>query len=271
MSNLVQRTITGVIFLVLVIGAIALDKLSFFILFELITIGAMYEFYTLAEKKKYKPLKVYGIIVGAVIFAVNYFFVIDIIGSEVFLLIIPLIISIFIIELYRKSEHVFVNVGFTILGILYIAVPLSFASYIVISKGTSDYNFHLLLGFLFLTWAYDTLAYVFGISFGKHRLFERISPKKSWEGFIGGTLSSIGIAYVISIFYTELSFFQWAILSVLISVVGTYGDLVESSFKRNIDEKDSGSILPGHGGLLDRFDAVLFTLPLFYVYLQLIH
>ncbi|MBI9054174.1 MAG: phosphatidate cytidylyltransferase [Bacteroidales bacterium] len=266
MSNLVQRTITGIVFLALVVGAIFYNKISFFILFELIVIGAMYEFYTLVEKKKYKPLKIYGIIIGAIVFAANYFFVTGLVNSNIFLAIIPVIISVFIIELYRKSEQVFVNVGFTFLGVIYIAVPFSFANYIVFSDNV--YNAHLLLGFLFLMWSYDTLAYVFGVSFGKHRLFERISPKKSWEGFIGGTVSSLGMAYVISLIFPELSFLSWAFVSVIVSVFGTYGDLVESVFKRNIDEKDSGSILPGHGGILDRFDAVLFTLPLFYLYLH---
>lgn len=269
MSNLVQRTITGIIFLVVVIGAIALSKVSFFILFELIIVGAMYEFYALAEKKKFKPQKIYGIVIGTIVFAANYFFAQNLIGAKVLLGIIPLIISVFIIELYRKSEYVFVNIGFTLLGILYIAVPFSFANYVVHTNDIS-YSSQLLLGFFFLTWSFDTLAYVFGVSFGKHRLFERISPKKSWEGFIGGLISSIGVAYVISLFFTELDFIHWAVLSVLISVFGTYGDLVESSYKRNIDEKDSGSILPGHGGVLDRFDAVVFTLPLFYLYLQFI-
>jgi len=269
LNNLVKRAITGIIFLVVVVGSIVLGEISFFILFELIIIAAMYEFYTLAEKKRNNPLKIYGIIIGAIVFAANYFFANGLIGAKIFLAIIPLIMGVFITELYRKSEHGFVNIGFTLLGVLYIAVPFSFANYIVFSEKI-NYNSYLLLGFFFLTWGYDTLAYIFGVSFGKHRLFERISPKKSWEGFVGGAISNIGVACIISIFCTELSFLQWAILSVLISVFGTYGDLVESSFKRNIDEKDSGSLLPGHGGLLDRFDAVLFTLPLFYIYLQLI-
>lgn len=269
MNNLVQRTITGIIFLVIVVGAIAIGGVTFFILFELIIIGAMYEFYTLAEKKKFNPLKIYGIVIGTLVFAANYFFANKWIGSEAFLILIPIIISVFIIELYRKSEYVFVNIAFTLLGVLYVAVPFSFANYIVYTDEI-NYTSHLLLGFFFLTWSFDTLAYVFGVSFGKHRLFERISPKKSWEGFIGGTVSGIAVAYVISIFFTELNFINWAVLSILISIFGTYGDLVESSFKRNIDEKDSGSILPGHGGILDRFDAVFFTLPLFYLYLQFI-
>lgn len=226
----------------------------------------MYEFYSLAQKKKYNPQKIYGIIIGASVFAANYFFVNDYVDFTIFLGIIPVFIGIFIVELYRKSEQVFVNIGFTLLGVIYIAVPFSFANYVVIID--SVYSSHLLLGFLLLMWSYDTLAYVFGVSFGKHRLFERVSPKKSWEGFIGGTLSSLGIAYVISLLFPELPFLHWAIVSLMISIFGTYGDLVESSFKRNIEEKDSGSILPGHGGVLDRFDAVIFTLPLFYLYLQ---
>ena len=269
MSNIVVRTITGIIFLVVVIGSIVFSKYSFFLLFELIILGSMYEFYTLAKKKGFNPQKAYGMIIGAIVFAANYLFANSIVDSRIFLGIIPIIISIFIIELYRKSDDAFVDIGFTLLGVIYIAVPLSLSNYITISE-THGYNWQLLLGFFFLTWSFDTLAYVFGISFGKHRLFERISPKKSWEGFIGGTISTLGIAYVISIFYTELSFIQWASASIISAIFGTVGDLVESSFKRNIDEKDSGSILPGHGGVLDRFDAVLFTLPLFYLYLQII-
>lgn len=268
MSNIVVRTITGIIFLVVVIGSIVFSEYSFFLLFELIILGSMYEFYTLAKKKGFNPQKTYGMIIGAIVFAANYLFVNSIVDSKVFLGIIPVIISIFIIELYRKSDYAFVDIGFTLLGVIYIAVPLSLSNYITISD--KGYSWQLLLGFFFLTWSFDTLAYVFGISFGKHRLFERISPKKSWEGFIGGAISTLGVAYVISIFYTELSFIQWAIGSIIIAIFGTFGDLVESSFKRNIDEKDSGSILPGHGGVLDRFDAVLFTLPLFYLYLQII-
>jgi len=269
LSNLVVRTITGIIFLVVVVGSIILSEYSFFLLFELIILGAMYEFYTLAQKKGFKPQRTFGMVIGAFIFASTYLYVNNYIDSKLFLFFIPLIIGTFIVELYRKSEYVFVDIGFTVLGILYIAVPLSFSNLIVFSED-QNYNWQLLLGFFFLVWSFDTLAYVFGVSFGKHRLFERISPKKSWEGFIGGTISSIGIAYIISIFLVDLSFMQWAVLSILISVFGTYGDLVESSFKRNIDEKDSGSLLPGHGGVLDRFDAVFFTLPLFYLYLQFV-
>jgi len=269
LSNLVQRTITGVIFLILVIFAIAFSKISFLILFLLILIGSMYEFYTLSKKDDISPLKIYGIVVGAILFTANFLFANNLMSAKCFLPVIPLVIGVFIIELYRKADQPFTNIGFTILGLLYIAVPLSLANYIVIDNQLA-YNPNLLLGFFFLMWSYDTLAYVFGISFGKHRLFERISPKKSWEGFIGGTLSSLIIAYIVSLLFNELRFIDWAVVAIIISVAGTFGDLVESSFKRSVDEKDSGKILPGHGGVLDRFDAVFIALPMFYVYLQLV-
>lgn len=269
MNNLIQRTITGIIFLVLVISAIAFHKISFLALFLFIQIGSMYELYTLSKKDEISPLKIYGIIVGSAIFIANYLFVNNIMSAKCFLPLIPLIMAVFVIELYRKSDQPFTNIGFTLLGLLYIAGSLSFANYIVIDE-YQNYNPHLLLGFFFLMWSYDTLAYVFGISFGKRRLFERISPKKSWEGFIGGTISSIGIAYIVSLLFTELSFFNWAIVALIVSIAGTFGDLVESAFKRSIDEKDSGKILPGHGGILDRFDAVFLALPLFYVYLEIL-
>jgi len=269
LNNLIQRTITGIIFLTLVIGAIVFHQISFFILFELIIICSMYEFYSLAEKENYKPQKFYGIFIGAIGFAATFFYVNQYIGVKVFLPLIILTAGIFIFELYRRSEHMLADVGFTLLGIIYIALPLSLSNYIVIENG--DYHWKLLLGFFILTWTFDTFAYISGVSFGKHRLFERISPKKSWEGFFGGLIFTTIASYPVSLIFSELNLMQWAITAIIVSVVGTYGDLVESSIKRSHDKKDSGSMLPGHGGMLDRFDAILFSLPVFYIFLQLFY
>lgn len=268
MNNLVQRTITGIIFLILVTGAIIFHSLSFLMLFTLIIIGSMYEFYSLSEEKNYKPQKIFGIILGVLFFIANFIYANHYFDFKIFLPLILLIPSVFVVELYRNSDHVFVNIGFTLLGIIYIALPLSLANYIVLSG--NDYNGELLMGFFILTWSFDTLAFIFGVSFGKHWLFERISPKKSWEGFIGGIIFTIVIAYPLSLILTDLNYVQWAIAAIFVSVAGTYGDLVESAFKRNNNKKDSGNILPGHGGFLDRFDAVLFSLPVFYFFLQII-
>ena len=120
-----------------------------------------------------------------------------------------------------------------------------------------------------MLWANDTGAYLIGTAIGKHRLFERISPKKSWEGSIGGFIISMIAAFLFSIFYTKLNIYEWFIFAALISVSGTYGDLTESILKRKIGVKDSGNILPGHGGLLDRFDSSLFAAPVIYSYLIL--
>ncbi len=270
MNNLVQRTITGIIFLVLVVGAVIFHKLSFFLLFALIIAGSMYEFYSLAERKSYKPQKIFGVILGILFFTANFIYANNYFGVKIFLPLILLLITVYIVELYRKSDQVFVNIGFTLLGIIYIALPLSLANYIVLEDAV-NYNWQLLLGFFIITWSFDTFAYIFGVSLGKHRLFERISPKKSWEGFIGGVIFTIIIAYPVSLLFSELNFVHWAIVAILVSVAGTYGDLVESAFKRNINRKDSGNIMPGHGGFLDRFDAILFSLPAFYVFLQIIN
>ncbi|MEE4196316.1 MAG: phosphatidate cytidylyltransferase [Bacteroidales bacterium] len=269
MNNLIQRTITGIVFLVLVIGALIFHKITFFILFELIIICSMLEFYSFAEKENYTPQKIPGIFIGVMLFAANFLYANQTFGLKIFLPIILFIAGIFILELYRKSDQVLADIGFTLLGVIYIALPLSFANYMVFSDGI--YHWQILLGFFLLTWLFDTMAYIFGISFGKHRLFERISPKKSWEGFIGGLVFSLIAAYPLSLLFSDLSLWQWAILAIIVPVAGTYGDLIESSFKRNHDKKDSGTMLPGHGGVLDRFDAIFLSLPVFYVFLQIIH
>jgi len=133
-----------------------------------------------------------------------------------------------------------------------------------------QYSFHYPLAFLMMLWSSDTGAYIFGVKFGKHRLFERHSPKKSWEGFIGGLICSALTAYVLSLYFTELSLFHWLIVASIITVTGTLGDLSESMLKRSLSTKDSGTFLPGHGGFLDRFDGLLIAAPLVYFYLHLI-
>jgi phosphatidate cytidylyltransferase len=121
-----------------------------------------------------------------------------------------------------------------------------------------------------MLWANDTGAYIFGVKFGKKRLFERHSPKKSWEGFFGGVATSIAVAYILAQYFTSYSLLNWVTMATLISCFGTMGDLVESMFKRSIEIKDSGKILPGHGGLLDRFDGLLLSAPVVFVYIYLI-
>jgi len=131
------------------------------------------------------------------------------------------------------------------------------------------YNYEIILGSLLILWASDTGAYAAGTLFGKHRLFERISPKKSWEGFWGGAALATAMTYGLSLFFTTLSVTDWIVIDVIIVIGGTYGDLVESLLKRSIEIKDSGDSLPGHGGFLDRFDGLLISAPFIVAYLEI--
>jgi len=272
-SNLLQRTLTGAIFVIAVIGSILIDYMLFAGVFVVFTVAGLWEFYSLQEKNYIRPLKIHGIITGLCIFLITVFKnaeLIDIDHAEKYYFVIFLyILILFIIELYRKSEKAFQNISVCITGLIYIAIPLSILislPHIVTHENSFDKV--ILIGFFLLLWTYDTFAYLTGIWLGKHRLFERISPKKSWEGLIGGAVFCIGLAILLSLNYSSLTTQQWIITAILIIIFGTFGDLVESMLKRNLNIKDSGNFFPGHGGVLDRFDAVLLSAPFVYFYLK---
>jgi phosphatidate cytidylyltransferase len=175
---------------------------------------------------------------------------------------------VFIRQLFKKAAQPFNNIAYTFLGIVLVIAPFTFFHAIAYIHGA--YNVHFPLAFLVMLWSNDTGAYLVGRQFGKNKLFERHSPKKTWEGFIGGILIAALAAVILAHFYKDLTWDQWVSVAVLISCFGTLGDLVESMFKRSINVKDSGGILPGHGGLLDRFDGLLLAAPVVYTYLYFI-
>ncbi len=229
------------------------------------------EFYKLLIKSGSEPQRKLGLLCAAVIFLLVT--ISALVGEKAVLyLSFALLSCIFFAELYRNKPIPFQNIAYTVIGIVYIVIP--FALWVNFIKGysfdTGKYNPHLLLGYFFLLWTNDTGAYLVGMAIGKHKLWERISPKKTWEGFFGGLILSIVIGYVISLFYPELHYILWMIMAILVSIFGTMGDLVESLFKRSINIKESGSILPGHGGILDRFDGVFLSTPFVLVLLQLV-
>ena len=159
----------------------------------------------------------------------------------------------------------FQNIAITILAVCYVAIPFSF--YLALGFMGAGFSYILPLSLLLLIWANDSGAYIFGVTLGKHRLFERHSPKKSWEGFVGGIFIASLVAWILSGYVNTIAPTHWLMLAILVGLVGTFGDLVESMFKRSLNIKDSGSFLPGHGGLLDRFDSLIFAAPLVYIYL----
>jgi phosphatidate cytidylyltransferase len=279
LSNLVQRTITGVIFITLLIGSVLLSPVTVCILFFVITMLSVLEFYKLVATEKIKPQIILGTFISLIIFIYLSYITqpwyradfttdIDITFKTPFIIAL-LFFMIFIFELFRKSEHPFLNIALTMTGIIYVAVPFSLFASIGMHPGNGEkYNTHLVLGFLYLLWANDTGAYVIGSKFGKHHLFERISPKKTWEGCLGGAATALLTAYIISLFFSEMKLADWMAIAMIIVITGTLGDLIESMLKRSLNIKDSGKIFPGHGGMLDRFDGLLGAAPFVFFYLM---
>ncbi len=266
MSNFWQRILTGSIFIAIVIASIWFGPNSFYILFLAVALIALNEFYNLTSTDHISPLKVIGLSIGAITF-LGISPLTSLISQEKSTAIIAVSITlIFIAELYRKKQEPFTNIAYTLLGIVYTVIPFAILTKIATITGT--YNRGLIIGYFFLLWSSDSFAYVFGSWLGKNKLFERISPKKSWEGFIGAMLSAGTVAYFIHTLNPEISQLNWIVIALIIVATGTLGDLVESLLKRSLNVKDSGTILPGHGGMLDRFDGLLISVPFVWLYLQ---
>lgn len=268
MKEFIKRSITGLVYAAALLAGMLVSPLIFGIIFITALSFNLQEFYLLADKTNMKPQRITGGILGA------YIFVASILYFEVqptwlyFQLLVPLVFFVFIIEMYRKSKRPILNITVTIGGLAYIALPFILMTQLAYFNGTFDAR--LLVGVFVLMWISDSMAYIFGVTLGKHRLFERISPKKSWEGFIGGTLSTIVISYFFISKLGMISPLHWAVIGAITAIFGTFGDLAESMFKRSVHVKDSGKSLPGHGGFLDRFDSILFVVPMVYFYLMLI-
>jgi phosphatidate cytidylyltransferase len=229
---------------------------------------ALREFYALTLLDGLLPQKAFGTISGMVIFCLSFFIERGDISYRYYFLIFPLVSCVYMIKLYKKFERKpFTNISYTFLGIFYVAVPFALLNIAAFENG--HYNFEIIWGCLFILWATDTGAYFAGTFFGKRKLFERISPKKSWEGALGGAALAMAFAYGLSLFFHSLAFWQWMCIGVIIVVGGIFGDLVESLLKRSIEIKDSGDALPGHGGFLDRFDGLLISAPFIVAFLEI--
>ncbi len=254
------RAITGFFFVSFIILATIFGDWYFQVLFGIVAVLALYEFYNLFEKSVVKPNISQGVIVGVLIYLLSLYSIHE---SELNLYLIGLLVILFPLigfaELYRKKTTPFQNMGVTVIGLFYITLPFVLIN---VMRLNTD-NYWPVLSIFILTWFSDTFAYLIGRKIGKRKLFERISPNKSWEGFIGGLVFSVLAALVIA-YFTDDSFMKYAWYGVIVSSFGTIGDLIESMLKRSLNIKDSGTILPGHGGLLDRFDGVIFVIPIVY-------
>lgn len=274
-SNFLQRAITGVIFVAVLVGCILGGPISFTILFALISALTINEFGNIVNRMEHTRMnKPISILAGLFLFLCFGYIGVVPGANEIFIPYLFLILYLFISELYKKQSNPLNNWAYAMMSQIYIA--LSFALLNVLAyhssatESVSQYNPILPLSIFIFNWVNDTGAYCTGMLFGKHRLFERISPKKSWEGSIGGAVFSIIAAIVLAHFFTFLSTGVWIGLGLTVVVFGTWGDLTESLMKRTLGIKDSGNILPGHGGMLDRFDSTLMAVPAAVVYLYLV-
>jgi len=255
----------------LILGALCTDRYFFAGIFLVVVILGLMEFYSITVTEECKPQKITGTILGIVLYlfisGTSLFFRKELMVIPLFL-IFPILFIPIIIEVYRKKDKPLINAAVTLFGIIYIALPLSLLNIMNVSaSGTLIRYFPAYLTAYFLiTWIYDTGAYLVGKNFGKHKFFERISPKKTWEGTIGGTF--VAIAAATGIFYISegIQLIHLLALTLLVILFGTFGDLAESLFKRSLNLKDSGNILPGHGGILDRFDTIFVSAPFVFLY-----
>ncbi|WP_448701941.1 phosphatidate cytidylyltransferase [Mucilaginibacter sp. AW1-3] len=262
------RAITGLFFIIIMLASLLTGVWTFTAFFAILSLLCLNEFYKMVKTANVNPNIIAGLIGGVLIFVgigLHYVLVID---SKFLLIIVPVIGSIFIAELYKHSENPFTNIAFTIVGLAYAIAPFCFFFALAFLKGS--YSYHFPLAFMLLLWSNDTGAYVVGRWFGRTKLFERHSPQKTWEGFFGGVLFAVFVSGLIAYYFTEITKWEWAGMAALIGIFGTMGDLVESMLKRSLNTKDSGSLLPGHGGLLDRFDGLFLSAPLVFAYLYLI-
>lgn len=265
-KNLVVRAISGAVLVALVVLSILLSSCYCFgVLFFAVMMLSLVEFYKMAEKIEGVSVdKWMGLAGGVVLYAAAFF--VSFLGKSVTLFsVYALYVSVLMaFELFRGKQSPIQNLSATLLGHLYVSVP--FVLFCLV-EGATQQSKYLLLAFFVIIWASDTGAYLVGRFFGRHKMFERISPKKTWEGFAGGLIFAMVSGYIfhrLAVVDTlELAF--WLALSAGVFVFGVLGDLVESMFKRCVGVKDSGNLIPGHGGFLDRFDSALLAAPVLYL------
>jgi phosphatidate cytidylyltransferase len=270
MKTLLIRSKTAVVFVSVMLTGMYLGVYTFSILMFLVMQLSLWEFFKLyksdLDNSKFKNL---------------YFFFAALIASIAFLQTSPVTISfglqymqtalllspfiLLIIELFSHSERPFQNISLIILPLLYVCLPLCMLNTIIMMDGVFEPL--LSMGIILLIWSNDAFAYLVGSAIGKHKIIPRITPGKTWEGTIGGVLCNFIVAYLLAKLFGVFNFQQWTVIAAIVSIFGTLGDWVESMMKRSLSVKDSGDLLPGHGGMLDRFDAFFFAVPFVVVYI----
>ncbi|PWB27547.1 phosphatidate cytidylyltransferase [Flavobacterium sp. HTF] len=293
MNETLKRTISGAVYIALLLASILFSTESFIVLFGIFLIITIYEFSNLVKLNKIFSIAFGTLLYSAIVlvghynkqttaylnnlFKSDFDLITNIQELNMVLLAVTIVIAIkcILFLFYDSVQQISISSKYLyLLG--YITLPFIFI--VKISFGTSDYNPKIIIGLFVLIWTNDTFAYLVGKSIGKHKLFERVSPKKTIEGFLGGVVFAALAGFLISKFYIQpnpafsnKSILIWTIIALIVSVFGTIGDLIESKFKRIAGVKDSGSIMPGHGGILDRLDSVIFVAPIIFLFYQILY
>ncbi len=270
MSNILTRTIWGAFFIVIIIGSFLVGRYTTAITLGVFMIIGVYEFYQLfkASEEEIRPMKIIGILAALILYSSLVIQKLELLHFDLILVFIPIVFLPTLNVIFSRSKNPLLDLTVTFFPWLYYVFSTYLMVSILVHQGGSQYPWVFISGLFLLVWTNDTFAYLAGRAFGKHRLFERISPKKSWEGAIGGFLFTLIFAFLFA-FFTNKEYVFWIVAAVVISPTSILGDLIESKMKRLVNVKDSGKILPGHGGILDRFDAVTYAVPFFYLLLIL--
>ena len=277
-KNLLVRTLSGAVLLLVVVGALLWSKWSAGALFAVIMLGGLVEFYRLCRKKGVEPMSSVGVATSLAIFGLAFAVFLQwgtpatdltgriVLGTLLYMmLIVP---TAFVCELWRKSPTPIANIATTFMGIIYVALPMAMVLFIP-QLLVGEWSGLAMLAFIGIIWVNDVFAYLVGVTLGKHRLCERISPKKSWEGFFGGLIGAVGASVLFGHLFGG-NLLVWGGLGLVTALAGVAGDLVESLMKRDVGVKDSGAMMPGHGGFLDRFDALFLAVPFAFFYLMIV-
>lgn len=279
MSDIVRRTLTGAAIVIFILGGLWLHPFSFTLVILLLLAGVTYEYYQIIMIAGQRPQVLSGIFLCVAAYAVSTGVAADYVPAEWLLALLPVVFIIIVAELYRKLDKPFDSLAHTFFPLIYAAVPFSLFPFSAFSHsglqpvlGSGGFQFSpgIAIGFFIITWACDSGAYLAGVSFGRHKLLERVSPKKTWEGFAGGLVFAVIAALIFSGWLGVVERSGWIVIAIIVAVAGTFGDLAESLLKRSTGVKDSGTIMPGHGGFLDRFDSTITAFPLVYLFLALL-
>lgn len=273
LNNLITRTLAGAVFILLIVGSLLLGNVTFGILCLIVIIFSLDEFFKLMKRLKMNDDVLPAVSMASASFISLMLFMNELTGPQFLSIIFLFFLIMMIIQMSKNQRNPIMNSAINIFSLVYLFIPFAclyligfFNNYV----WTNTFSHEILLCFFILNWVSDTGAYLVGSAFGKHKLMERISPKKTIEGSLGAIVTTIIASYLLSMFYDQVSLLDWIVIAILIVTFGTLGDLFQSLLKRKAEVKDSGNLIPGHGGIMDRFDSVYFSAPVVFVYLNMV-